>query len=128
MLFAKDRHESRKSLVLLTLAFLLLIGGYAQARVFDTEVACGKVITDGAGGMCQMTPEAYYSTIYAMSVCTADPMDDDVLDRSTCEMIWSSPAGQEFNPVALMSGAETLPGTVTRPKNGTYGYMLAVLE
>jgi hypothetical protein len=128
MPFHKDRHESRKSLLLLTLAFLLLFGGYAEARVWATAAACGKVITGGAGGMCQLTPEAYYTTIYEMSVCTLDPMDEDVLDRSTCELIWSKTAGQEVDPVAMRSGAQTLPGTVSRPKNGTYGFMMAVLS
>ena len=99
-----------------------------EARVWATAAACGKVITGGAGGMCQLTPEAYYTTIYEMSVCTLDPMDEDVLDRSTCELIWSKTAGQEVDPVAMRSGAQTLPGTVSRPKNGTYGFMMAVLS
>jgi len=128
MPFHKDRHESRKSLLILTLAFLLMFGGYAEARVWATAAACGKVITGGAGGMCQLTPEAYYTTIYEMSVCALDPMDEDVLDRSMCELIWSKTAGQEVDPVAMRSGAQTLPGTVSRPKNGTYGFMMAVLS
>jgi len=78
--------------------------------------------------MCKTTPDAYYSTLYEVAVCADDPMVTNTLDRSTCETVWENSSGAFVNPVNLMSGAETLSGTISRPSDGIYPYMLAVVD
>ncbi len=50
------------------------------------------------------------------------------LDKTSCSLLWENTAGLKVNAVALMDGAETLAGTVTRPPNGTYSYMYADMD
>lgn len=116
----------RASLIIISLS--LLVGQSTQAREFTASPACGGAITGGAGAFCQVTPEAYYSTLYEIAVCTSDPMASSTLDLTTCSVVWENSAGVEVNPVALMSGSETLAGTVNRPPDGTYGYMVAIVD
>ena len=128
MTYKIDYEATKTRSALIILSLILLAGQFVNAHVFVPYTACGKVISGGAGTFCQVTPEAYYSTLYKIAVCTSDPMASSTLDLSTCSEVWENSAGVEVNPVALMSGSETLAGTVNRPPDGTYGYMVAVVD
>jgi hypothetical protein len=66
--------------------------------------------------------------MYEIGLCSSDAMASGTLDKTSCETVWANPTGLEVNPVALMSGSEVMDGTISRPPNGTYDYMYAIID
>jgi len=124
--YYKKRCVSLLTLNLVALMFVWTTT--ATAREASNYPVCGNAMPTGTDTMCVLTPTEYESKLYEIALCTKDPMLGDTLDKASCSTVYSDTAGTTFDPTKLMSGAEQLSGTITRPVNGKYGFAYAIAD
>ena len=124
-------YNKKRCVSLLTLNLVALMFVWtttATAREASNYPGCGNAMPTGTDTMCVLTPTEYESKLYEIALCTKDPMLGDTLDKASCSTVYSDTAGTTFDPTKLMSGAEQLSGTITRPVNGSYGFAYAIAD
>jgi hypothetical protein len=130
-----------KSLLMLSFSMLLSTGALAAVSQYDATadgampVCTGNQIPAGQGALadpvCRVTPTVFKVTMYEMGLCSAHPFGvggtGDVMDKSTCKVIFSNSSGFEVDMAASVGTSTPLEGTSTPPQEGTYKYPYAIM-
>lgn len=115
---------------------LIFFPNAAFSAVANTNADSGTACSSSspmmtADGSCRATPSKYEAQIYEMGLCTSDPFDNGnntTFDSSTCTVVYSDASPSAVDLAATLGSGLTLPGTSSRPANGTYKYPYIILS
>lgn len=125
-------------IIIVLVTFFSLFTLYLKA---ETETTCvrnssGEIVisndsnivtdTDGnLGDSCKEIPDIYRLNFYKVGLCTANPLDSEPTDFSSCSYFLDSTSASILD--ITMPSSSTLSIT-SLPANGTYGYMVMLIS
>ena len=80
-------------------------------------------------GYCASAPDAYEVVAYELYLCTSEPTaptTSSIMDLSSCFKNWESASGATLS--VQQNVAIDVPGTLTRPPNGTYTHGVMLMD
>lgn len=110
--------KNLSKITLIAITSLMASFVYAQ-QMPCTKNANGEITTTGTTD-CTVQPDDYQVTIYKVGLCTSAPVatTSTALNYNNCQIVYDNPTGAT---VSIAKGSiSNLPGSFTRPANGTY--------
>ena len=119
------KNYKKNTLSLFIFTLLSVWANLANAALCTGSGAAASPITDTGEALatCTTEPDLYRIKLYEMGLCTTTP---SLTNRATvCKAVVNNPDG---GLITVQNGVDTvIPGTFTRPDNGTYTYGYIVI-